>query len=373
MENQGVQKEPFYKKATTVLFGVILFIYILSLLSDILIPLAFSTMFAILLSPLHNRFISWGIPKIVSITLTLSVAILGVAAIFYFLSTQIFQFGEMLPTLKLKMKDILFEIELWVEATFGIAIQKQVKYLNETVSGSKTLIGTTLVGALGMFSIIFLIPVYIFLLIYYKTLILNFLYEVFSRKSSKHVAEVLQQTRTAIQSYIVGLLIETFIIAVLNSAALLVLGVPYAILIGVIGAILNLIPYIGGIVAILLPVIMATVTMDGYTTQIAILIAYSVIQFVDNNIIVPRVVSSQVQINALISILAVLLGGALWGVSGMFLSIPFVAVLKIVFDRVEGLKPWGKLLGDEIPVKKMRFKWRPKRNRQRLQTPKAGV
>lgn len=146
------------------------------------------------------------------------------------------------------------------------------------------------------------------------------------------------------------------------------LGVPYAILIGVIGAILNLIPYIGGIVAILLPILMATVAMDGYTTQLAILIAYSVIQFIDNNIIVPRVVSSQVKINALISIIAVLLGGALWGLSGMFLSIPFVAVLKIIFDRVDGLKPWGKLLGDEIPVKPMVIKWGPKLLKSKINT-----
>ncbi|WP_458986393.1 AI-2E family transporter [Pontibacter sp. CAU 1760] len=329
-------------------------------MADLLIPLAFATLFAILLVPLHNRFVGWGLPKIVSIILTLTLTMIGLAAFFYFLSSQILQFGEMLPTLKLKSKEILHEMELWVESTFGIAMNKQVKYLNEMVSNNKSLIGSTLVGALGVFSILFLIPVYIFLLIFYKELILTFLYEVFSRKSSKHVAEVLQQTKVAIQSYIVGLLIETIIIAVMNSAALFYLGVPYAILIGVIGAILNLIPYIGGIVAILLPILMATVTLEGYTTQIAILVAYSIIQFIDNNIIVPRVVSSQVQINALISILAVLLGGALWGLSGMFLSIPFVAVLKIVFDRVEGLKPWGKLLGDEIPVSTLQFKWRPR-------------
>jgi predicted PurR-regulated permease PerM len=372
MENQVIKPEPFYRKATIVLFGIVLLFYILSLLADLLIPLAFAVLFAILLSPLNNRFRSWGFPKIIAIILTLLVAIIGIAAVFYFLSTQLLQFGEMLPTLKLKFKETLHQMEYWVESSFGIAVHKQVKYLNEIVSGNKALIGSTLIGALGVFSIIFLIPVYIFLLIYYKELILNFLYEIFSRKSSKDVGEVLRQTKIAIQSYIVGLLIETFIIAIMNSAALIFLGVPYAILIGVIGAILNLIPYIGGIVAILLPIIIATVTIDGYTTQIAILIAYSIIQFIDNNIIVPRVVSSQVQINALISIIAVLLGGALWGVSGMFLSIPFVAVLKIVFDRVEGLKPWGKLLGDEIPVSsihlKMRPKWRLRLARQKVKS-----
>ena len=91
------------------------------------------------------------------------------------------------------------------------------------------------------------------------------------------------------------------------------------------------------------------ITKDGYTTPLLIIGAYMVIQFLDNNIIVPRVVSSKVSVNALISILVVLLGGTLWGVSGMFLSIPFVAVLKIIFDRIDELKPWGKLLGDAMP------------------------
>ncbi len=358
-------QEPFYKKSTTILFGIILFVYILYMLADLLVPLAFSGLFAILLNPLYSRMLNLKIPKVISIILTLLLAIVVLGAIFYFLSSQIIQFGEMLPVMKQKFGQILVDLQNWIARTFGIDIEKQVQYLNEAASSNKALLGQTLSGALGMFSVIFLIPVYIFLLLFYKTLILNFIYEVFSKESSESVAGILQGTKTAIQSYIVGLLIETLIIAVLNSAALLLIGVEYAILLGVLGAILNLIPYIGGIVAILLPVIMATVTADGYTTQLAILGAYAVIQFLDNNIIVPRVVSSKVQINALISILAVLLGGSLWGVSGMFLSIPFVAVLKIIFDRIDGLKPWGKLLGDEIPVRPITMDWRIK-NRSKV-------
>ena len=138
--------------------------------------------------------------------------------------------------------------------------------------------------------------------------------------------------------------------AILNSTALLLLGVKYAILLGVLGALLNILPYIGGLVAIILPVLIATVTKDGYNTQIGIIIAYGVIQFIDNNFLVPYLVSSKVKINALVSIVIVLMGGALWGIPGMFMSIPFIGVLKIVFDSVPELKPWGKLLGDVVPT-----------------------
>jgi predicted PurR-regulated permease PerM len=122
------------------------------------------------------------------------------------------------------------------------------------------MVGKTLGSVLGTLGLVFVVPVYVFLILYYKTLLLNFFYEVFSEENSKRVADVLKETKLAIQSYIIGLLIEMAIVAVLNSTALMLLGVKYGILIGVIGAILNLLPYIGGIIAIALPVLMATVT-----------------------------------------------------------------------------------------------------------------
>ncbi|GAB2538717.1 AI-2E family transporter [Rufibacter soli] len=341
--------EPFYKKSTIILLGIILLVYVLFIMADILVPVAFSLLLAILLNPLNNRLLRLGMPKVVAILLTLLVALLVLGVILYFLSTQIIQFGEMVPALKQKFSQILTDAQHYTETTFGVSIQKQTQFLKDTVSSGKALVGKTVSSVLGIFSLLFLIPVYIFLFLLYKPLILNFLFEVFSNKNTRYVAEILHETKSAVQSYIVGLLIEASIVAVMNSVALYLLGVPYAILLGVIGAILNMIPYIGGLVAILLPVLMATVTQEGYTTQLAIIGAYAVIQFIDNNVLVPRIVSSKVQLNALVSILAVLLGGALWGVSGMFLSIPFMAVMKIIFDRIEELKPWGKLLGDQIP------------------------
>jgi predicted PurR-regulated permease PerM len=177
------------------------------------------------------------------------------------------------------------------------------------------------------------------------------MYEVFAEENFKEVGVVLKQTKDAIQNYMYGLVLETSIVALLNSTALLILGVKYWILLGVMGAILNIIPYIGGIISVALPVIIATVTRDGLHTQVLILICYMVIQFIDNHFLVPYIVSSKVKINALISIVFVLLGNAVWGVPGMFLCIPFAGILKIIFDRIDELKPWGRLLGDEMPVR----------------------
>ncbi|OKS85015.1 AI-2E family transporter [Mucilaginibacter polytrichastri] len=359
----AIKEYPFYLKTTVILFGLILLVYMLSTLGDILVPLAFALLMSILLNPLCNWLQKHKIPKALSIILSLLSTLILVGAIMYFLSSQTMAFSDSLPALKEKFGQIITDLESWVYTRFGIETQKQVAFIKNTMNGSKALVGRTLNTVLGTLSIVFLIPVYTFMLLFYKQLILSFLYEVFSEENSARVAEILKETKSAVQSYIVGLLVEMVIVAILNSIALLVLGVKYAILLGVIGAILNMLPYIGGIIAIALPVLMATVTKDGYSTQLGVVIAYLVIQFIDNNIVFPRVVSFKVQINALISIVIVLLGNALWGISGMFLSVPFVAVLKIIFDRIDDLKPWGKLLGDNVPTRHIGQIWTRRRGR----------
>jgi len=279
------------------------------------------------------------------------VALLVLASIIYFLSSQVIKFGENFSALKEKLSLLMTDIQLWVNGKFGIPVEKQVKMLNDALNSSQAMLGKTIGSALSTIAIFFLLPIYVFLLLFYKKLILNFLYEIFAEENSTKVSDVLTQSKGAIQSYMVGLLLEALVVAILNSIALLILDIEYAILLGVIGALLNMLPYIGGLIAIVLMVLVATLTKDGYSSQLGILVAFGIIQFIDNNFLIPKIVSSKVQINALFSILIVLLGGALWGVGGMFLAIPFLAILKIIFDRIDEMKPWGKLLGDVVPTR----------------------
>ncbi|PTR00884.1 putative PurR-regulated permease PerM [Mucilaginibacter yixingensis] len=348
---------PFYLKATVILFGLVLLTYIMSALTDILVPLAFAGFIAILLNPLCNRLVRLKVPRVLAILISILLALVLVVALFYFLSTQIAQFSQSFPALKQKFEALSHDVSQWIYTKFGVETEKQVGFVKKVLDNSQAMLGHTVGTVLSTLGVVFLLPVYTFMLLFYKTLILNFFFEVFKEDNTRRVAEILQETKNAIQSYIVGLLVEMVIVAVLNSTALMILGVKYAILLGVIGAILNMLPYIGGIIAIALPILMATVTKDGYSTQLGIIAAYLIIQFIDNNIVFPRVVSVKVQINALVSIVIVLLGNALWGISGMFLSVPFVAVLKIIFDRIDDLQPWGKLLGDTVPTRHMGQLW----------------
>ena len=204
---------------------------------------------------------------------------------------------------------------------------------------------TTLGGMLVTF---FIMPVYVFIIIYYKPLLMEFIARLFPKDVHGMVVEVLTETKGLIQSYLFGLVVEAMLVATLNSSGLWILGIPYAILIGVIGALLNVIPYIGGIVAVALPMLLALATKQPIDA-LYVLIAYLIVQFIDNNLFFPKIVASKVKINALVSIIVVLVGNALWGVPGMFLSIPLTAIVKVVFDRIGPLQPFGFLLGDNQP------------------------
>lgn len=293
--------------------------------------------------------------------IALLIAMIFIAGVVYFISKEVGNFSDKIPLLKAKFSQLISKSQQLLTQNFNIPLAKQNQYIADAQAGAKPLIGATVSSVMTILGMVFLLPVYTFLFIYYKILILNFLYESFAETNSKEVSLVLKQTKGAIQNYMFGLLLEALIVAILNSTALIILGVDYAILIGILGAILNILPFIGGIIAILLPLIIVTITKSGFDTQLAVIISYLVIQFIDNHFLVPYIVSSKVKINGLISIVVVLMGGALWGVAGMFLSIPFVGILKIVFDHVPELKHWGKLLGDKVPTRHKGQIWNGRR------------
>jgi AI-2 transport protein TqsA len=347
--SQKIIDQPFYIKAPIILLGLYLLFYGLYCLKDVMVPLFFAGLIAILLNPLVNKMVNRGLPVSIAILISLLIFSVIIGGLIFFLSSQIVQFSEMLPEMKEKLVELYHNVQTWLSEKFGFSFKMQEDMMKNATGGGQGIVGQTLGSILSFLGITFLLPVYVFLLLYYKPLIQQFIFESFNWRHSEKIATVLTETKSAIQSYVVGLLLEMAIVAALNSTALFLIGVKYALLLGCLGALLNLIPYIGGLVAIALPVLISLVTSDGYMQPIYIIGAYLLIQLVDNNFIVPKVVSSKVSVNALVSIIVVLLGGALWGVPGMFLSIPFTAVLKVIFDHIDDLKPWGKLLGDDMP------------------------
>lgn len=342
-------KLPFYLKLAQILLAITAIFYILYIGRDIIIPVVYATILAILLNPVVNYLTRIRINRVVAILLALSAALILIAGLSYFIGFQASMFAETLPQLKQRITSLFQDLIVWVSQTFNVSSDKTNEWIatikNEGMSNGTTVIGQTLLTISGILVLLLLLPVYIFMILFYKPHLLEFIARLFQREKHSVVAEVLVETRSLVQSYLVGLLLEATIVATLNSIGLLILGVQYAILIGIIGALLNIIPYIGGLIAIAIPMIIAFATQSPITA-LWVLAVYLIVQFIDNNFIVPRVVASKVKINGLVSIIVVFLGGALWGISGMFLAIPLTAIIKVVFDRIDSLKPFGFLLGD---------------------------
>lgn len=346
-------KLPIFEKASLLLIGLYVFISMLSIVQSIIIPLVFAIIISIVLHPIVEFFVRLGINRVLAILITISLAFLFIAGIAVLLFSQASLFSDSWPKIVDKFTEMLNELITWASGYFDINPHKIHDWINKTknelFSSSSAAIAHTLMGIGSLLMVLFLIPVYIFLLLFYKSLLLEFIRSLFGSKHQSKVSEVTAQTKTVIQHYLTGLLIEAAIIATLNSLGLLILGIDYAILLGVIGAMLNVIPYIGGVVAVLLPMMVAIATKSTAWYALYVLAIYYFIQLIDNHYIVPVIVASKVRINALFSIIVVLAGNALWGIPGMFLSLPLLAIVKIIFEHIEPLKPLGFLLGDTMP------------------------
>lgn len=353
MANDVSTHPPLYVKLTLILIGIIAFFFLLFVGRTIILPLVFATLIAILLNPLVNKLCSIGINRIISIMIAVLATIALVASLITFISWQATMFSDTFSQLEQRFDALYNQGVDWASQSFKVSKEDVNKWLNDTrvkiMDNSGAFIGRTVGTISAILAFVFLLPVYIFMILYYKRLLLEFIAQLFRREQHDAVLEVLNETKKLIQSYLVGLLAEMAVVGVLNSIGYLAVGLQYAILLGMLGAILNLIPYIGGLIGISLPMILALATKSPSTVLIVAII-YLFVQFLDNNFFVPKIVASKVRINALVSIVAVLVGGALWGVMGMFLSIPLVAIMKVIFDRVEPLKPWGYLLGDDMPA-----------------------
>jgi predicted PurR-regulated permease PerM len=345
-------KFPFYAKISLLLIGLYVLISMLHTAQGIILPLIYSAIIAISISPIINFLINKKINRAVAIAGVLSATILILVALIALLSSQARLLSGAMPQLTIKFQALFNDAINWYSSTFNTSEQKINEWIatekGEFINNSGSVIGATLTSMGGFLSVVFLTPVYIFMILMYQTHLVAFIYKLFGAENDTNIGEILIKIKTIVQGYLVGLFLEFTIVATLNAVCLMILGIDYAILFGILGALLNVIPYIGGMIAVLLFMLIAFITKSPIYA-LYVLGLYSVIQFTDNHYIVPKIIGSKVKLNALICMITVILGAALWGIPGMFLSIPLTAIIKLIFDNIESLKPWGFLLGDTTP------------------------
>ena len=342
----------------------------------VIMPLLTAFFIALLLLPVFRWFRKYKIPEALSIVLCIVLLFLVIAGIAFFLSWQIGSFVSDIESIKKNLIIHWNNLSQWISTKTNYSVDQQLAMIKQQGSKLGSNAGSQLQGAAvslsGIFVFLGLLPIYIFLIMFYRNLLLRFVYLWFTEAQHPKVKEAVEETEVMVKYYLLGLLIQIAYLTILLGGILMLFGIKHAILIGITFAILNLIPYLGALIGNLIGVLLTLTTSQELWQIWAVLGTIAFVQFLDNNILMPRIVGSKVKVNALASIVGIVVGGTLTGISGMFLSIPVMALLKIVFDKSAHLQQWGVLLGDARPrqspisnrIFRMKTKLENKRNEE---------
>lgn len=320
---------------------------------EILKPLTFSCLIALLLVSPCKFFERQGFPRGASALICLLLALMVFIIVFYFISNSIVSFRNDLPLMMNNIDESIRQLEDWIQKTFEVS-RKEVKDLFESsadkmVPSTSSIVNRTVNTVTNILFLGIIIFITTFLLLLYRRLIVLFFVTLFADEHTVKIYSIFGKTRYVVRNYIVGLCIEMVIVAVANCSIFFLLGVKYALLLGVIGAILNIIPYLGIFMACILSTLI-TLTTNSPTTVFWVIISLIIIHMLDSNILMPKIVGSKVKINALATIIGITTFSALWGIPGTFMAVPILAIMKVAFEEIEPFKPFAIIMGDDSEV-----------------------
>lgn len=330
---------------------------------SLLVPLFWSVLFAYLLYPAADKLESKNVPRILTNIILIVGSVIVVAAIVYGISLLIISVTQDFASLQENFNRNITRLRWALERTFGFTAEELDNITEQAMSALQLMSGLFTATANSILAI-GLIPVYTFLLLFYRNKFRDFLSMLVRSEQEEDVEKITEQAAEVVPKYLKGLFIVCFILIGLNSLGFYIIGVKYALLLGFIAAFFNLIPYLGTVIGygIVFLFVLATQSPG---LALGVIGQFFVVQFIENNILTPNITGSYVEINPLVIILSLIAGGMIWGLPGMFMAIPYLAMMKIVCENVPSLKPIGFLLGTRgterysITIKsvKKRFGW----------------
>ncbi|MEO8771128.1 MAG: AI-2E family transporter [Ferruginibacter sp.] len=349
-----IQYLPLTVKRSIELLGLVLLALVIFQLQNIIMPMLMALVASIALLPVYRFFIRRKVPNGIAIFLTILFMTIILALVVFFITSQLKPLINNATTIKQNISSHINVISIWFSNKTAIPIARQSEIISQQADKFLDFTGNFLKNAAGSISTAFiffgLFPIYTFLMLFYKDVLKRFLLMWFRQDETIQVGQTLKSIESIIQSYMVGLMIQFGYMTILLGSTLMLFGINYAFLIAIIFAVLNLVPYIGALIGNILGVLLTLSATPDLGPVFTVLITISVVQLLDNNILMPFIVGSKIRINALASLSGVFIGGALAGITGMFLSLPLMAVFKIIFDHTEQFKKWGVLLGDDKPI-----------------------
>lgn len=349
-------KIPGYLKVLAILLLIIVVIFILTIGRSLLIPLFLGGYIAMLMIPFCNWMESKRIPRILSGIISLLSAIIGILGLVLLVILQVRNFTRDFDDVTDRLNNYLFDLDKLASdllgADLGITDGIDKSQIFNLLESNSDTVSNFLLNTIGSLAGVVLVPVFIFFMLIYRDHLSEFIARLFREHNDEDVKGKIKSLRKVVQYYILGVFKVMGILAVMNTAVLYVIGVKHALFFGIFAALLNIIPYLGPFLGAILPFIFAFLTMDGLFYPIMVVISFTVIQMIESNFLTPKIVGSNVNLNALITFVGLLVGGAIWGVVGMILIIPTLAIMKRIFDLQESTKPFSFLFGEEEKLRK---------------------
>lgn len=309
---------------------------------QLLVPLFLSILFAYLLYPTAEKMEKRGIPRIATNLILIIGSVAVVSGMVYVIILLVAMFTDDLPTLQEKLDKNITLFRWGLGRTFGVTAE-QLDSIVESIKNSGSYIAQFFTGTANTILTVGLLPVYTFLLLFYRTKFRDFISMLVPSDQEDTAQKVINQAAEVVPRYLKGLFIVFFILIGLNSLGFYLIGVEYALLLGLVAAIFNLIPYLGTVIGYGIVFLFVFGTQSP-SMALGVVGQFFVVQFIENNILTPNITGSYVQINPLVTILSIIAGGMIWGLPGMFMIIPYLAMLKIVCENIESLNPIGFLL-----------------------------
>jgi predicted PurR-regulated permease PerM len=287
---------------------------------------------------------------IASLLSTLVVFIVFGGTLFLFIA-QINKFASDMPSMADKMESFIESSQNRIESITNLTFGEQ-EVIFEAKSGQIIeKIESFITGFLGnvlstVFSF-FLVLVYLFLLLFYREKIFDFLMMYISDNKEDSAKDTLSKISKVVFQYLWGRAQVMTLLGIMFFITFIIFGLPYALLLTLFGAVITIIPYVGPLLSGLLPILFSFLYFDSLQKILLFSIIIIVIQLVESYVLEPLILGKEVKLNALVIIVAIVLGGLIWGLAGMILFVPIFAIIKIISLHHSGLRPIGFLMGHD--------------------------
>jgi len=347
-----MQKLPFTVKLASWLIIAVLGTIILIYTKDFLMPIIIAVLLSFLLYPVYKRLLKWKVPGALSVVITLLLVIIILVSVIFLVSKEI---TGMLSDLSGLSSKINYKFNMFQQY---VAVHLQVDNVtfSNFIAGAKekllgytsTFVSGTIAGTTNVMSFLVLIIVYVFCFLFYNKAFKSFAFALLEAERQHQASSLINEIQKLVQNYLLGLLTVIFIIGALNTIGLLIIGIDHPLFFAFLVAMLTVIPYVGITIGALITAFYALLTKDTVLPAVAVMLVLFTVQFLESNLITPRIVGKRVSVNPFVAIVALLIGQQIWGIPGMILSIPLTAILKVLLDVYPSTQAIGYFVGSEL-------------------------